>query len=137
MERFEISVKGVVAKDIENILTLMDFNAKNIISCHFFIENRDIYHYESIDFGHYFTQPATCYFHLKNISIGPLIEDVLLIISGSLSAVEITCDFPYSLEQYRISSQKILEKLQAFKSQANSVVFGFEPLDAEDILLEL
>lgn len=135
MDNFEIRFVDVEVNDIVNILSEIKFKSENIISCHFFIDNNDVYEYKEVCFENYFSSPSTVYMLLNEMELFTILNDVMIIISGVSPYVEITFNFPYSIQEYSDNIDKINKKLVFFKKYCKNILLGFEPLDEQDILL--
>lgn len=142
MDDLELLFKNVKICDIYIILEWLNFNQDNIITSHFYFNDKDFQYKDIENFENYFKIPGTCNIFTKNITIGFMVEEAIIVIAGDDTSVDITINFSIfqNSEEIRMDSRKlslVLNRLGKLihKISYSHIYFGYEP--AEDQTTQL
>lgn len=133
MEYYDIRLEHIPVSILASLLSKLEIGPETVERCHFFIDQQDVYCYEEVAIDTYFVKPATGLLFLKTVCLGTILEDVVIILSGKESIVEMTLNFPRT---DNIDQNLELLKLALLDcvGQAQVITFGFEPLSPEDVI---
>ena len=74
------------------MLNLLDVS-QQIVTSHFYYKNQELSYSSAIKWEQYFSSPATGYLHVRQIFIGRVVEDAMIIISGNNVIVDFIIEF--------------------------------------------
>ena len=77
---------------IDSLLNLLDVS-QQIVTSHFYYKNQELSYSSAIKWEQYFSSPATGYLHVRQIFIGRVVEDAMIIISGNNVIVDFIIEF--------------------------------------------
>lgn len=133
MEYLELILKNVEIKHIYSLLLLTKIIDKdNIKDSHFYIDNQDYKYYEDLNFYDYYLESATGMIKSGYADIGVRVYDVVTIISGSESIVEVVMNFK-RVETYEMT--KILEWMKLNIKFASHMILGIEPVETVEEII--
>ena len=77
---------------IDSLLNLLDVS-QQIVTSHFYYKNQELSYSSDIKWDQYFSSPATGYLHVRQIFVGRVVEDAMIIISGNNVIVDFIIEF--------------------------------------------
>ncbi|MDT2849407.1 hypothetical protein P7H60_09580 [Vagococcus carniphilus] len=139
MESYELIFNNISPKEISVLLKWINFKEKNILSSHFYFNNKDV-KFESIDsLEIYFNKQNTGNILVKDIYIGTTISKAIIVISFDDLDGNLTINF--SEKDMTILNDLILadicNNILSIMTNLNNatIFFGYEPAEDNDMTL--
>lgn len=131
MDNLELIIAPFNIDVLDGIMTSIHFHLQYVENAHFYVDGEDIHDPSFIDWYTYFSRGATCSMKLSTAYIGIVISDVIVIISGDITSLELTINFP-AYDTY-------LNHLDSIYTWMDSLSFpsilGYEPAVDDDCRL--
>lgn len=149
MEHIEIIFENVPPKFLKEIINgHLKFNASDVISSHFYIPGREqIYGYADInEWDTFFLEKGNGDIFIAKVDIGMQLENVVMLISPTMSNVDITINFTenqFCAVDTKLAGEnlkKLLFNLMEISKTFNidNIVVGYEPVEDFDMkILEI
>lgn len=145
MEHIEIVLKDIKLNRLENVFyENIIFNEKDVMSSHFFTKGKDVEYQNIRSLKEYFQTPGTCNIYLKKITMGTVLENVLILIVCDGTYADITVNFGEEcLEVCDVQKNAVrllLELLVQISKEGDvgKIVVGYEPAEDDDMkILEI
>ncbi|MFC6347768.1 hypothetical protein [Vagococcus carniphilus] len=139
MESYELIFNNISPKEISVLLKWINFKEKNVLSSHFYINNKDV-KFESIDsLEIYFNKQNTGNILVKDIYIGATISKAIIVISFDDLDGNLTINF--SEKDMTILNDLVLadicSNILSIMTNLNNatIFFGYEPAEDNDMTL--
>jgi hypothetical protein len=118
--------------------------ANNVKSSHFYDidKQRDVEFHEIASFSEFFTKPGTGTITVKQLQLGTILEEFLILLSfdGESGTIDINFAESELIENHIFNKEKCLKLMEYFSSfmeryDVKSARFGYEPATDEDTCL--